>query len=248
MKISDLQRLADEARESETRFGLGNGPTVKLSADLARSFAGFDKRLIPSVADAFVGIEAVKLADTTAIANAARALESIAPIVSAPQISDALARVQMRNVASFAEAVAPIRAAQAFGFMRTLPEVTIPPSVIDAVHSFNLPTVLTDALGDLPSVSIASVAPYAEKAAEDSVALAEVEDFAQIIDDALGRMDKDDDTRRRVAATEVSAAISALLMLAGMLYGIGQFKAAGAAIGCVATLVRVYWWLSGKLD
>jgi len=244
VKISELQRLAQQADESAGT--LVDPADMTVASDAMQAFKGFDARLVSSVAHTLTGIESMRLANATAITSAAAKMQSITPIIPAPQISDALAGMSRQHARTFAEAVAPLRTAQQFDFLKTLPQMTIGPSVIDAVRVFNLPPALSAALDDVPPVSLASVARETEDAAADAVALAE--DLAQIIDEALERMDTDEAASRRIVATEVAAAISAFLILAGILYHVGQFKAAGVAIGCVATLVRVYWRLTGKLD
>jgi hypothetical protein len=246
MKVSDLEPLGKQAEGDAERLDSITPAAVRAVSHLAETFSGLDKRLIPSVADAMTKIPMTKI-DAPAIAGIA--FQEMQPVISTPQIASALSGVETTQMQSFAQAAASIEAAGAFKLVPNIeiPEVRFEPSVIEAVKAFNLPQ-LNEALSNIPTVPTVTVAPRSERPLRDAVALAEVEDVAEIIDEAMSSWETYSPAKRRLVVTDIAAAISAMLLLGGLLNGIGEYKAAGTAIACATALIRLYWRMTGKLD
>jgi len=82
------------------------------------------------------------------------------------------------------------------------------------------------------------------------VALAEIEDVADAVDQSIGLLERMPPAKRRMLALDVVLLIAAFLMFAGLSEskGLDDPNTTGAALVCAATLMRVYWRLNDKLD
>ena len=110
---------------------------------------------------------------------------------------------------------------------------------------------VSEALRDLDRNKPSIPSVRFEEAAEEAVALAEVEDVAEIVDERLGEFEGMSAAQKRMLALDVVFLITAFLTLAAWLSQSPDPKdpeAAGIALACATALVRVYWRLTGKLD
>jgi hypothetical protein len=246
-------------RRSSSR-GLPLSETSPILEGVKQSdLAGLDTRLIPSVAETFRHLDAMKLVDMKAVSQASKTFEFVRPLV-APQVAEILKGMDTRIVApSFAEALKKIQTSPPFNFAKTLEGMSaaiIQPHVADALAT-SLPTLslpktastgIADVLRDLSRVSSGHLAPRAQEAAEEAVALAEVGAVAEIVDESFARLRSMSPAQRRILANDVVVLIAAFLVVAGLLAESGYMKGAGAMLAFSSALVRVYWRLTGKVD
>jgi hypothetical protein len=254
VEVSDLQRLTPVDER-----------TAALATDAVRVFSdALNSRTIASVAETLGRFEqAAKLVDMPAMRETAKVFESMRPIVApriAPQIAESLKAISART-ASLSETFKRIDPPP-FRFAKTLDDLNaamiqprVAESLAETLRTLAVPNIfntgIADMLRDLPRVAPADLAPRVEEAAEEVVALAEIDDVAEIADESVGRLEQIPPARRRMLAIDVAVLIAALLALAAHLSASGDVrdpKGVGLTLACVAALVRVYWRLAGKLD
>jgi hypothetical protein len=225
--------------------------------DAAKTFAGLDARMVPSLAETFRALDTTRIGDMAAISAAAKAIPR--PIV-APQISEqlgaSLKAINAASVGTFAEAVSSVRASQAFDFKKMMGDYSVrglaESGLLDSLRTLKVSPAFTasvsEMLRDLEPRKLSIPSARFEEIAEEAVALAEVEDVAEIVDEAVGELKGMSVAKKRTLALEVLLLIAAFLALAGWLSHDNNLKGEAMALGCAAALVRVYWRLTDKLD
>lgn len=237
------------------------GQATRISEELLKAnvFAGLDKAIVPSLAQTFgqVGTKSV-LGDVAAFSGVAKTFENMQAIVApqmAPQIAEALAGIVVPKPLpkTVAAAMAIGIDSAALDFTKILgASYAALPQITKMLQTINLPTEVwkdaATAIAARPDIRASDFAPRVQAAGEQAVAVAEVEDVAEVIDNAFTEIAAMPPAKRRALALDVAMLIAALLMLDAFLTQSGNLEAAGVTLGCAAYLVRVHWRLTGKLD
>lgn len=246
VKASDLERL--------TRV---DEKAAALARDAASTFSGLNTRAIASVAEKLRGFETAKLVDLPALREAAKAFESMRPIIApqiAPQIAEALKGIDA-STASVAEAFKRMEPPP-FRFAKTLDDLKIAsqfqPRLADAFKALQLPpafsTAVAEALRGIPNVVGADLAPRAGEAVKQAVVLAaESAAVTDLIEDSLAEVDDMSTVERRELSADAVEAIVRLALLVAILARNSQAELASAALAVVAIFVVIYWRATGKL-
>jgi hypothetical protein len=234
------------------------GQATRISEQLQKAnvFAGLDQAVVPSIAEAFGG-KAMRslIGDMSAIQSAAKAVEGMRPVV-APQIAEELARLTIPNpMPSVAAAFASRLDKTTFNFAKTLGgsySGALPGIAKMLIEVEPLVRGMTVAIDTPRTFSPTVFTPRVQAAAEEAVAIAEVGDVAEIIDDAVGAIEPMTPARARLLALDLAVLVAALIILAAYLREGGEVvedpEGAGIALAYAAALVRVSWRVAGKLD
>jgi hypothetical protein len=239
------------------------------TGETAVTLAGLDPKLIPSVAEQLRGLTTVHVAASD-ISAAAKALEPFRTMTVASAIAESLKDLQLQPASSFAEAVKGLQTSPAFHFTKLAEGFGFAKAVegldttafAQSLSSLQLPrlataelSTLTAAVTALPSVDAEDLASDFDQAAEESVALAEVEDVAEILDRAVGlspRLAAMTPAQRRALALDFVVLIAAYLLLAArMRHSMDEMKdpeGFASLLILVTAFVRVYWRLIGKIS
>lgn len=216
-------------------------------------FAGLNAALVPSAMETFKGLTAKSIyGDLNALSEIAKPFDAIRTIV-APQITEAFNCVIPTPAPSVAAAYAGIDMSM-FDFAKTFSTAYTSTfaDFANMLPRFDLPNPITaqiaDAIAAFPELRLADLSRGMEAAAAEAIAVAEVEDVAVVIDDAVGAFDYATPAQLRIASLDVLMLAAAFLTVAGVLMNSGNMKGGGAALACAACLIRVYWRLMGKLD
>jgi hypothetical protein len=215
------------------------------------SLPGFDPKLVPSVAGSLSAISSIAVIDEAALKKAAETFQSFQPIV-APQIAEALAKMTVTAVPS--KTIQAVRAP--FNFAKTLENVDLTAMtgvrVAESLQTLDISKMFKINLDDLPPTVTADLASQFDRTAQEAVALAEVDEVASGVEDAVGVQLKNmTPAKRRELALQVVALIAGFVLLAAWLTqkdpknpaeGVGHF------LTCAAAYIYVYWRLIGKID
>jgi hypothetical protein len=231
--------------------------TAKVSADLARALSGYDANIVPSIATSLSGgLDKINVQNLETLRASAQAIGAVRPIV-APQIAEVLA--SMNSIATSPTYAGVLKTAElaAFNFSKVLADVEIPKLTgrqwAETIKTLQLSadtrSQLAAAVASMPSRPVAVTAARVSEAVADAVAIAEVEDVAEVVDASVGRFESMSARERRAFALDVAVLIAALVMLSATLRAgdAANVKAAGAALAAAVQLVRVYWRLTDKL-
>ena len=148
------------------------------------------------------------------------------------------------------------RSCRSFNFAKTLDDLdtskVIGTQFAESLKTMQLSEVarkqIAEAIGTMPRFPTAVTSSGVATVATDAVALAEVDDVAVIVDDAIGSLADMTPEVRRTLALDVALLIGAAIVLASWLQvNAKDPKAVGAAIVFAVTLVRVYWRVTDKL-
>jgi hypothetical protein len=214
---------------------------------------GFDPQLMASVAESMASVSSFTFIDEEAVKRATRAFESIQPIV-APQLSEALSQVQITAPSGAFEAIEQI---PAFNFAKTLENFDISGitgvGVAESLQTLDISKMfkVADAfnLRDLPPTVTADLASQFDRTAQGAVALAEVDEVAAGVEDAIGtELQRMTPAKKRALALNVAVLIGAFLLLAAWLTQDDATEGAGHFLTCAAAYIYLYWLLIGKLD
>jgi hypothetical protein len=222
----------------------------------ANVFAGLDKAVVPSLANT-IGGAATKsiLGDVSAFRDAAKLLRT--PIV-APEIADVLAGFNVpeplpRSVA--AALAVGIDKARLDAFTRIVEGnyAGALPQIAKMVQALDFPqpvgTQLAEAMTKIATPQWRPTPVFVGAAAEQAIAVAEVEDVAEIIDPVVAaEIERMPPARRNALALDTATLVAAFLVAAAALTDSGEMDAAAITLGCAVALIRLYWRLVGKLD
>jgi hypothetical protein len=100
----------------------------------------------------------------------------------------------------------------------------------------------------LPRVETEDLASSVRDATEDTVALAEVEGVADIVDESVGPIAELTPAQRRELAVDVALLVGAYITVVASLVRRDYGNLAGALLVYAAILMHIYWRLIGKLD
>jgi hypothetical protein len=238
--------------ECVTRQGDALVVMPRIDPDMFSSLAGLDPNLISSVTKTIAEINTPNLLGAAGLKAAA---DLMRPMV-APQIGEALKVFTPQMSPSFAEARKAIDSSLTLQFAKTLEEISatqvIQGRVAESLRALSLPPSFTasmaTAMRDLPRIQSGNLLPKVHEAAEETVALAEVEDVAAVIDESVGLIAGLSPAQRRNLALDVAVLIGAYVIVVACLAEGGHGKLAGALLAYAVALTRVYWRLTRKLD
>jgi hypothetical protein len=217
---------------------------------------GFDPKLVPSVAESLRAISSITVIDEAAVKRAARTFQSFQPIVG-PQISEALAKITVTVPSDGIQVMSDV---PAFNFAKALENVDLSAMtdvrIAESLQTLDISKLFKGtaaiSLRDLPPAVTADLAAQFDRTAQEAVALAEVDEVAAGIEDAVGAgLRSMTPAKRRELALQVVVLIAAFVLLAAWLTqndpknpaeGVGRF------LTCAAAYIYVYWRLIGKLD
>jgi hypothetical protein len=238
--------------ECVTRQGDELAVMPRIDPKMFSSLAGLDPNLISSVTKTIAEINTPNLLGASGLRAAA---DLMRPMV-APQIGEALKVFTPQMSPSFAEARKAIDSSFTFQFAKTLEEISatqvIQGRVAESFRALSLPASFTasmaTAMRELPRIQRGNLVPKVHEAAKETVALAEVEDVAAVIDESVGLIGGLSPAQRRNLALDVAVLIGAYVIVVACLAEGGHGKLAGALLAYAAALMRVYWRVTRKLD
>jgi hypothetical protein len=146
------------------------------------AFLGFDAKLLPSVTLALKDLARVGPIDPAALRAAQ--LPPLLPPDAGAKVSEALANLQPLNAASFGEAAASLKGWKGL-------KLDPPPTfrveadeLFEAIQSLNLSSTTFDrgVILNVPPFPLSDVSDQLDESAEEAVALADVNEFAEWVD------------------------------------------------------------------
>lgn len=218
------------------------------------SLPGFDPKLVPSVTESLTAISSMTVIDEATLNKAAKTFQSFQPIV-APQIAETLAKM---TVTGPTEAMKAMAAAPAFNFAKTLENLDISAitgaRVAESFQTLDISKIVKASvfnLRDLPPAVTADIASQFDRRAQEAVALAEVDEVAEGVEEAVGAgLNSLTSAEKHALALDVVLLIAAFLFFSAWLTQKApedSGEGAGAFLTCAAMYIRVYWRLIGKL-
>jgi hypothetical protein len=249
----------DEVSTSQAK-GPEPRPLWSFSGSTIRTLSGFDPKLIPSIAESFHDLASLAPLNLTGVTDAAKTI-SIFPSVT-PQIAEALNKVSVATFPTSSVAAEALANSPVFGFTKMLDELDLSTvtatQVFDSLQPLNVSKIFqtaTTSVTHLPMTTTADLAADFDRRAEQAVALAEVEEVADIVDSLVGfgpRLKAMTPPQRRALALDVVTLVAAFLLLAAWLTQSSddpRNPATGVAefLACAAMYIRVYWRVIGKL-
>lgn len=218
------------------------------------SLPGFDPKLIPSVSESLRAILSIAVIDQVALTKAATTFQSFQPVVG-PQISEALAKMTVTVPSGAIQRMAEV---PAFNFAKALENVDLSAMtgvrVAESLQTLDISKLFKGTairLPDLPLNVTGDLASQFDRTAQEAVALAEVDEVAAGVEDAIGvELKSMTPAKKRELALQIVVLIAAFLLLAAWLTqndpknpteGVGRF------LTCAAAYIYVYWRLIGKL-
>jgi hypothetical protein len=268
VKISDLQRLSQQADEHSASLARLDPKMLSLGAEAVRSarLARVDPRTLSLTTEALRTLPLIdmsKLMNTTAISDMAKSLR---PIV-APPISEAMREIMTptklftEGLTAFKVMTSPppssfteaLKGIEPFFFQKTLEDLSVHHDQISrAALTLGLPETfgadVSAALREAPLTSEPDFTLRFEAAAEEAIATAADDDVGEIVEAALPYLDDLSVADRRKLAADVLVMLAAFVMLAACLSEGAYRYAAPAALGAAGELLRVYWQLTRKVN